>query len=81
MPFVAKCRSCGHILWAYTRAFLNMLMKSHESESHKDNSEDFDFCNWVILRVTHEQYRHINEASKSPAFWKAIRTNPKNIRF
>jgi len=81
MPFVAKCRNCGHILWAYTRAFLNELMKWHDSESHKTfDSEDFDFCSWVILRVTHEQLRDINMASKSPAFWRAVRTNPKRLR-
>ncbi len=81
MPFVAKCRNCGYILWAYTRTLLNMLMKWHDSESHKTcDSEDFDFCSWVILRVTHEQLRDINVASKSPAFWKALRTNPKRLR-
>jgi hypothetical protein len=77
MPFVAKCRSCNHVLWANTRAFLNMLMKWHDSDSHK--VYDDEFSNWVILRVTHEQYKDINLASKNPAFWKAIRTNPKRL--
>ena len=54
-----------------------MLMKWHDSDSHK--VYDDEFSNWVILRVTHEQYRDINVASKSPAFWKAIRTNPKRL--
>jgi hypothetical protein len=80
MPFVAKCRSCNHVLWANTKRFLRLLMKWHDSDSHKVyDSEDFDFCNWVILRVTHEQYKDINLASKNPAFWKAIRTNPKRL--
>jgi hypothetical protein len=55
-------------------------MKWHDSDSHKVyDSEDFDFCNWVIRRVTWRRFADINMASKSPAFWKAIRTNPKNL--
>jgi len=82
MPYWAKCLRCNYILWANTKKFLRLLMKWHDSDSHKAyDSEDFDFSNWIIKRVTHEKYMDINEASKSPAFWKAIRTNPKNIRF
>jgi hypothetical protein len=80
MPFMAKCVSCGYVLWANTSAFLKMLMKQHDSESHDTmDSEDFDFCTWVITKINSYAYAQISMASKSPAFWKAIRTSPKTL--
>jgi len=80
MPFMAKCVSCGYVLWANRSAMLRLLMKQHDSESHDaTDSEDFDFCTWVITKINSYAYAQISMASKRPAFWKAIRTSPKTL--
>ena len=75
MPFMAKCRNCGYITWANTKRFLKVLMRWHDSDSHKAyDSEDFDFCTWVITKISWDTYSQVSVASKNSAFWKAIRT-------
>ena len=82
MPYLARCISCNHILWANTSAFLKEIMKEHDSESHNImDSEDFDFCTWVITKINSYAYAQISIASKNPAFWKAFRSPRPNIPF
>lgn len=79
MPFWAKCGSCGYIVFARTRGFLNILMREHDSESHK--RYDGDFNDWRVYVITNQRYNDIAVASKSSAFWRAIRTNPRKLRY
>lgn len=75
MPLMAKCLNCGFIVWANTKGFLKMLMREHDSHSHRTfDSEDYGFCNWIITVLSFEAYSNICMASKSPSFWKAIRS-------
>jgi hypothetical protein len=55
-------------------------MKQHDSKSHHaTDSEDFDFCTWAITPIDSKTLGMLDIASKSPMFWKAIRTNPKTL--
>jgi hypothetical protein len=54
-------------------------MRWHDSESHK--IYDDEFSSWVIAKIDYETYMDLNRLSKNSGFWKAIRTNPKSIRF
>jgi len=80
MPFMAKCRICGYIVFANSRRFLEMFMEQHDSESHKVyDSRDFDFNSWVVVRLTWGVYTQLCIASKNPAFWRAIRTKATSL--
>ena len=75
MPFMAKCANCGYVLWANKRAMLNLLMKQHDSKSHHStDSEDYDFCTWAVSVISEATLTQISMASKSPAFWRTLRT-------
>lgn len=77
---MAKCISCGYVLWTKTRYWLTEFMKQHDAKSHNTtDSEDYDFCTWVIAPIDNKAYAMLNVASKSPAFWKAVRTSPKTL--
>jgi len=55
-------------------------MEQHDSESHKvDDSRDFDFNSWVVVRLTWAVYTQLCIASQNPAFWRAIRTKATRL--
>lgn len=57
-------------------------MRLHNEKAHKDFSHythGFDFPCWIILKVALEFIRHLDQLRHNPAFWRAVRTNPKRL--
>jgi len=74
LPFVARCRRCGHIETAMTRDVINICIEEHDLDSHVFHDRD----QWTVAIVSNADFYMIQRLSKISTFWAAQRI-PKRL--
>ncbi len=76
MAFVARCKRCNYLIWAYTMGLLKEFMALHNDVSHGYGLNDSDF---IVFRISDEQYNILCQNAHNKAFWEAYNKSRKLI--